>query len=105
MPNHVHTVLTLKKGSQPLYKILQRHKGFTAGKANKVLGRTGDFWDHETYDHLIRSDTELVKIVNYVLNNPVKAGFVNHSCEWKWNYINPQLLEKFPNQIAKSCYI
>jgi REP element-mobilizing transposase RayT len=92
MPNHVHALLTLKELSHPLYSILQRHKIFTANRCNQVLQRTGQFWEHETYDHVVRRGDEFGNIVNYILNNPVKAGFVQHWKEWKWNYVNPTLL-------------
>jgi len=105
MPNHVHTVLTLKNDSLPLYKILQNHKRFTAMQSNQILNRRGYFWDHETYDHLVKTDDELFNIVNYILNNSVKAGFVKDWRDWKGNYLNPLLFEKFPNEIANSWYI
>jgi len=92
MPNHVHALLTLKEGSMPLFKILQNHKRYTAGQCNKVLKRTGYFWEHETYDHLVKSENEFSQIVEYILNNPVKAGFVKDWDQWKWNYISPALL-------------
>ena len=93
MPNHVHALLTLKESSLPLYSVLQNHKKFTANKCNQVLKRTGQFWEHETYDHVVRKGVEFGNIVNYILNNPVKAGFVKHWSEWRWNYLHPSLVE------------
>ena len=92
MTNHVHALLTLRESSLPLYSVLQSHKKFTALKCNQMLNRTGQFWEHETYDHVVRKGDEFGNIVNYILNNPVKAGFVKHWSEWKWNYISPSLL-------------
>jgi hypothetical protein len=45
-------------------------KRYTADKANRLLARTGQFWQHESYDHVIRTDEELVHYRSYVLNNP-----------------------------------
>ncbi len=76
----------------PVYKnyrltdILRRIKGSTAREANKILKRSGAFWQHESYDHVIKDGKELDKIVWYVLNNPVKAGYVDDWQKWKWNY-------------------
>jgi REP element-mobilizing transposase RayT len=67
-------------------KILQDLKSKTAIECNKLLNRKGTFWQHESYDHVIRNETELNRIIEYVLNNPVKAGLVNSPDEWKWNY-------------------
>jgi putative transposase len=77
MPNHVHMVCTPSRSNDvfvPLAKILQSLKGFTAREANKILERTGDFWQHESYDHVVRDNKELERIVFYVIKNPVKAG-------------------------------
>ncbi|MDO7845181.1 transposase [Hymenobacter sp. M29] len=74
MPNHVHLVVSLPDEAPPLLKTLQHLKGYTAQQANQLLGRTGQFWQRETYDHLIRSPEEMTRIIAYVVNNPVKAG-------------------------------
>ena len=89
MPNHTHVVLKpLTKGLDyhSLATIMQSLKGFTAHECNLLLGREGEFWVHESYDHYIRDKDERHRIVAYVLNNPVKAGYVKHWREWKWNY-------------------
>src|SRR2546423_1228343 len=88
MPNHVHALISLLKNSLPLYSILQRHKRHIARQCNKLLKRTGHFWEDETYDHLVTGDEEFENITNYILNNPVKAGLVNDWREWKWNYLS-----------------
>jgi len=84
MPNHVHLVCTpLAKDETvyPLSKILHSLKGYTARKANLVLGRHGDFWQHESYDHVVRNSAELARIVEYVRMNPIRAGLPT-----KWVY-------------------
>ncbi len=73
-------------------KILQDMKKFTAGECNKVLNRSGKFWHHESYDHVVRNSDELKRIVNYVLNNPVKAGLVDYPEQWAYNYVNYDLI-------------
>jgi hypothetical protein len=39
-----------------------------------MLGRQGDFWQHESYDHVVRDEAELARIVEYVRLNPARAG-------------------------------
>lgn len=107
MPNHVHQVFTptdkyIKKinkksneAGAPFYivtKILQDLKSKTAIKANKILNRSGTFWQHESYDHVVRDDKELKRICEYVLNNPVKAGLCKSWEDWKWSYCDFDLL-------------
>jgi len=61
-------------------------KGYTAREANRILGRKGAFWEAESYDHVIKKDSEYERVVKYVLNNPVKAGLVKNWRDWKWNW-------------------
>lgn len=77
MPNHVHLVctpLTTEAGPLSLTEILHSLKGYTARKANLRLKRQGTFWQHESYDHVVRDPDELRRIVNYVVENPGRAG-------------------------------
>ncbi len=81
MPNHKHTVfkpLEESKGKYyPLSKIMHSLKRYTAREANLLLGRNGAFWQHENYDHFVRDEAELERIIKYVLYNPVKAGLID----------------------------
>ncbi|MBK7937916.1 MAG: transposase [Lewinellaceae bacterium] len=91
MPNHVHVLLTHKLQQRPLYKLLQSHKGFTARQCNKILGRTGAFWQDESYDHVVRKDGEFERIVQYILQNPVKAGMVKNWTDWPLTFLHPSI--------------
>jgi putative transposase len=90
MPNHIHLVCTpLEKSAGVFYgltEILHSLKRHTARQANLLLDRTGAFWQDESYDHVIRDETELNRIIKYVLYNPVKAGLVDDWNQWKWSY-------------------
>ncbi len=92
MPNHVHLIIfKLKK---PLFQIMKVLKGFSAREINKVLNRKGTFWHPESYDNVVRSRNELYNKIMYTLNNPVKAGLVNHYEDWPYSYCNPKFLEE-----------
>ena len=69
-----------------LASIMQSLKGYTAFQCNRLLERKGEFWAHESYDHYVRDAEEWNRIMSYVLNNPVKAGYVADWRDWKWNY-------------------
>jgi REP element-mobilizing transposase RayT len=90
MSNHVHVVLTplLKTAEEcyPLAQIMHSLKGYTAGRANRLLGRSGAFWLHESYDHWVRDAAELERIVAYVVKNPVKAGLASDWRAWPWTF-------------------
>ena len=86
MPNHVHILITHFASAPLLPFIMRDHKGYTARQCNKVLGRTGSFWQKESYDRVVRTMFEFNELRHYILNNPVKAGFVPKWQDWKWNY-------------------
>ena len=46
MPNHVHVVFSPIAGYSPA-QVLQSWKGFTARRANQLLGKSGAFWERE----------------------------------------------------------
>ena len=95
MLNHVHLVCTpLEKLAGTYFgltEILHSLKRHTAREANKILQRSGAFWQDESYDHFIRDDAELERIVKYVLYNPVKANLVKEQTDWKWSYSKYEL--------------
>ncbi|MEP7127621.1 MAG: transposase [Chitinophagales bacterium] len=109
MPNHVHLLLELSKMGIDLFNktnpldstkskiapsllndVVRKLKGSTARASNLLLNRSGSFWHHESYDHFVRNQNELLRILHYILNNPVKARLCKHWLDWKWTYIHPE---------------
>lgn len=103
MPNHVHLLIESlfseqanqrgRSAKYPVTDTLRLLKGRTARNCNLELGRNGGFWQHESYDHVVRSEQELERIILYILNNPVKAGLVKEWKIWSFTYISPELGE------------
>jgi putative transposase len=61
MPNHVHAGFapTMSKDSpKSLSSIMHSLKRHTAKQANRILERSGAFWEHESFDHYIRDRAE-----------------------------------------------
>lgn len=99
MPNHLHLVYGIGRydllerpadagplSGEQVSGIMMSMKKHTALEANKLLGRSGPFWQDESYDHVVRDSEELARIVEYVLDNPVKAGLVDRRKDWKWSF-------------------
>ena len=112
MSNHVHVVftpllseaelqesfdegghLTFLREHPGLSRIMHSVKGRTARECNLVLSRKGQFWEHESFDHVVRPG-KLMATIRYVLNNPVKAGLVKDWREWRWSYCRSELLNE-----------
>lgn len=90
MSNHFHLVFKMIQENYPINKIMQSIKGFSARMINKKLGKSGDVWQDENYDRIVRNGEELGRIIRYTLNNPVKAGLVEKWEGWEFNYLNPK---------------
>ena len=73
MPNHVHVLAGLL-GSTDVVKQCCSWKKNTALRINKALGRRGQFWHEESFDHLVRSEEQFMGIRRYIAENPRKAS-------------------------------
>ncbi len=98
MPNHVHLLVDMHNIPEPLpLKPGQRYtaishvmkllKGRTGFVCRKLLGGSGAFWQHESYDHVVRNQREYENIIAYILNNPVKAGLVERWDDWAYSFL------------------
>ena len=88
MPNHVHILIETKS---QLSKIMQSWKSFTgrwalAHNAELELGvPRKQFWMREYWDRFIRDDEHLLSTINYIHQNPVKAGLCHGPQDWRWS--------------------
>ena len=94
MPNHVHVIVE-PWPDHDLAKIIHSWKSFSAHEINKRLGRTGDVWQHDAYNHIIRSENEYRFQLAYVWENPDKAKLPN----WKWRAIAEEVAT--PEEVAR----
>ena len=86
MPNHVHVLIETMNGF-PLGTVVHSWKSFTAKECNKTLQRTGEFWMPDYFDRFIRDARHLRAVVDYIANNPVKAGLCGKPEEWRWSHL------------------
>ena len=87
MPNHVH-VLLRPINEHELEDILHSIKSFTANQINKLMERSGEFWQRQSYDHIVRDFDQLTAFQEYIAANPVKAKlnkdqFLSHRAAWR----------------------
>ncbi|GHU25485.1 hypothetical protein FACS1894172_15060 [Spirochaetia bacterium] len=109
MDNHIHFLITPELG-QSLSMIMKWIKQVFAIRWNLKHGKTGHFWGDRFFSREIVDDEDFLKIYDYIDQNPVKAGIVNHPEDWKWGglyhhqagvtmIVNPateKVLERFP---------
>jgi REP element-mobilizing transposase RayT len=112
MPNHVHVLIEPVAG-WALDRILHSWKSFTAHAILKATDREEDqrlvgddppgiagvpsastssirkpsrqFWHREYWDRFIRDEAHYRNVIDYLHQNPVKAGLVTRPEDWPWS--------------------
>jgi putative transposase len=72
-------------GKTPREIISHSIQSYTATMCNRIRGRTGPYWQHETFDHWARDEAETLRIIDYIERNPVKAGLVVSPEDYRWS--------------------
>ncbi|MBX7148646.1 transposase [bacterium] len=95
MPNHIHGIIILNEmaaqnlpsqegaaSSAPtLGDVMCAFKSISAIQCNKLRNQTGPLWQRNYYEHIIRNEDSLLKIREYIRNNPL---------QWALDKNNPQ---------------
>jgi putative transposase len=81
MPSHVHALLETR-ADWPLRTVVQAWKSSSAHALNKHRGALGSVWWPDYFDRAIRDDRHLEVAVEYIEQNPVKAGLITYASEW-----------------------
>jgi len=79
MPTHAHLLFNPRRDAEGWLfsppKIMRLIKGRSAHSVNLLLERHGPVWQEESFDHVLRSNESLREKVDYICQNPVRAGF------------------------------
>jgi putative transposase len=91
MPNHMHGIIVLRDDTatragnaragfkpaptgQGLPEIVRAFKTFSARLINEMRGTRGvSVWQRNYFEHVVRNETELSRIREYVVNNPLQG--------------------------------
>ena len=84
MPNHVHVLVGVFPG-WPLASLVKSWKSYTARAINSRLGHRGALWQADYFDRFVRDDAHLRGEIDYIEENPVKAGLVARAADWPWS--------------------
>lgn len=76
MPDHVHIVLGPSEACDVITFVGQFKN--LAQRAAWSQGVEGSFWQKRFWDHFLRAEEQVEHVVEYVLNNPVRRGLVEH---------------------------
>lgn len=110
MPNHVHVLIRTYEGVA-LGKIVQSWKSYTGRRIGEMMDARGSrpgsrpggrgsqgrgsqrrgsqgaqgVWMREYWDRFIRNEAHFCAAVDYIHQNPVKAGLVARAEDWPWS--------------------
>jgi putative transposase len=87
MPDHVHLLLTPKE-HYSLSRIMKGIKGGSARRINAMRHQSGQLWQHESYDRIVRDEDGLREKVEYLFNNPLKAGLTDDPLAYPGSYFS-----------------
>jgi len=85
MPDHAHLLLRPQSGYS-LPRIMKGTKGVSGYKINRLRKRRGMFWQDESFDRIVRDADEFEQKLNYIAQNPFRAGLCEEDEEYPWSY-------------------
>jgi REP element-mobilizing transposase RayT len=110
MPNHVHVLIRAYSGV-PLAKIVQSWKSYSAREIQALAGAPlgapstssanlppptpTSIWQRDYWDRYIRDEKHFAAVVEYIHQNPVKAGLVRRPEDWAWSSAREYAGESF----------
>lgn len=90
MPDHVHILLTPVVNdfeTVSIARIMQAIKSTSSHEINKLLNRKGRVWQEESFDYALRKEERAEQKLQYMLDNPVRAGLVRQWSEYRWIWL------------------
>jgi REP element-mobilizing transposase RayT len=75
MPNHVHVLVRpFSDAEHPLEAIEQGWKAYSSRDIHQVNHEAGNLWQRESFDRIVRDEEHLWRCLQYIGNNPRRAG-------------------------------
>ena len=94
MPNHVHALLWFREKGQ-LREFMQHWKRTSSSQIRSLFERLltnyaqtiadSPIWQAKYYGFNIFSSRKLEEKLEYMHQNPVRAGLVEHASNWRWS--------------------
>ena len=83
MPDHLHILIYTRNTT--LTDVLRNFKSKTAFELRKSGRTQGAVWQPRFFDFICRRVRDFWSKVAYIHKNPVEAGLVKSSADWKWS--------------------
>lgn len=83
MPNHLH--LLLRPAGQPVSRLMQQVNSIYAQWFNRTHGHSGHMLQGRFNSRLVDSNMYYLRVLRYVVRNPVAAGLTPDPGGWRWS--------------------
>jgi REP element-mobilizing transposase RayT len=83
MPDHLHMLLTPYE-TTTVNRELWRLKSISGHEIAKMRQTRGAVWEREYFDRIMRSGEDIRRKAEYICQNPVRAGLVDHVDDYPW---------------------
>jgi putative transposase len=82
MPDHLHLVVEGLTGGSDFCKFMKDAKQRTSYHAVRLGG--GRLWQDGFHDRIVRQDEDLAWYIDYIVQNPVRAGLVERASDYPY---------------------
>ncbi len=112
MPDHVHMLIepAIEKGAKKkeptffaLSKILHSIKSYTAHRINRIDECDAPVWESESFDRVIRSESDLREKFSDITRNPWTAGTASPNEEYRWIWPSDYQTTTESSDLAAGC--
>jgi putative transposase len=83
MPDHIHLFAAFSPESPDLWKWVKALRGDLSKFLREDEGE-GTHWEKDFFDHVLRSEESYWEKMEYVRQNPVRAGLVKRPEDWPY---------------------
>lgn len=84
MPDHVHIIIH-PCGDKNISEIMKKIKGNFSRMYNKIYNSNGQIWQRSFFESVIRNPNEIIEIIKYIHNNPIRKNLVNRVDEYVYS--------------------
>lgn len=103
MDNHFHFLIRTVVGGEDISRIMQFIKSQYARKYNKIMNRTGPYWNERFSDKIIEYTEDPLSAFNnvlqYLAENPVRSGYVKDPRDYKYSSYKCYIDENYKSPV------
>jgi REP element-mobilizing transposase RayT len=103
LDNHIHLIIQTENEHDTISKIMQRIKSVFAKRYNKLMGRTGPFWNDRFGSKIVEQAKNVISyfvtLIHYLAHNSVRKGYVKDPRDYEYGSFNCYLKKGFQSKL------